>query len=676
VEEKPYKLMVDDESIDLVGDWKYRVGHDAPPPSMMMPLGGRRSMQMPPPTPGQNSPTALYNAMIAPARHYTVRGVVWYQGEANAGQTIYGERCQALTDTWRTTFANPTLPVVYVQLPNYMKPERYQERSTWALTRDVQRRSLALPHVGMVVTLGLGEWNDIHPLNKRDLGYRLALQARRLAYGETGFVSRSPQLTAIETGVASDLVLTFDTDGSQLYANTRLRGFAVAGTDGKYAEAEATPIAYNKVKVWSRAVPQPVSVRYAWADNPMDANLMNAEGMPVGTFEEKITLPAQQPRPLVYDVENRGAAFPAPPMPPLAQLPVIETLPDPFAWADGSGRSTDFGDWSRRRAEIIRQLEHYEIGQKPPVDRSNIRARMEGDSLIAEITRNGETLRLTAHITYPAGGTAPYPAIIGIGRGTGSLPAEIFTQRNIAQISYNFAQVMSHTQTRGNEPINKLYPDQIEMGAYTAWPWGVSRLIDGLEIVGESSKIDVKHLAISGCSFAGKMALFSGAFDERIALTIAQEPGGGGAAAWRVSETLGEVETLGRTNYAWFKESMAQYKEANVARLPFDHHELCALIAPRALLVLGNPDYPWLAEEAGYVSLRAARKVWETFGIADRMGFSIIAEHPHCNLPPEQYPEVEAFVDKFLLGKQDAPTNDVTIAPLFADVDYQRWIKW
>ena len=77
------------------------------------------------------------------------------------------------------------------------------------------------------------------------------------------------------------------------------------------------------------------------------------------------------------------------------------------------------------------------------------------------------------------------------------------------------------------------------MGAYCAWSWGVSRIIDGLEIAGKKSKIDTKRLAISGCSFAGKMALFAGAFDERIALTIAQEPGGGGAAAWRVSETLG-----------------------------------------------------------------------------------------------------------------------------------------
>lgn len=213
------------------------------------------------------------------------------------------------------------------------------------------------------------------------------------------------------------------------------------------------------------------------------------------------------------------------------------------------------------------------------------------------------------------------------------------------------------------------------MGAYCAWPWGISRLIDGLEKVGKKSRIDLSHLAVSGCSFAGKMALFAGAFDERIALTIAQEPGGGGVDAWRVSETLGNVETLGRTSYAWFLESMRQFAGKNVNRLPIDHHELAALIAPRALLVLGNTDYEWLAEESNYVSCQAARMVWKAFGIEDRMGFSIQGGHMHCMLPESQYPEVEAFIDKFLLGKTDVDTF-VSKADMFEDVDYLKWMPW
>lgn len=355
-------------------------------------------------------------------------------------------------------------------------------------------------------------------------------------------------------------------------------------------------------------------------------------------------------------------------------MPEIATLPDPFAWADGSGRSTDFKDWKRHRFEIAHQLQHYELGMKPVTPRDSIEAILNNDTLRVIVHENGEVLLLTAPIKYPEG-NGPFPAIIGIGRSTGALPEQLFDKRKIAQITFDFTQVMSHTQKRGNEPINRLYPEQTEMGSYCAWSWGISRLIDGLEKVEKKSRIDLSHLAISGCSFAGKMALFAGAFDERIALTIAQEPGGGGVNAWRVSETLENVETLGRTNYAWFLESMRQFAGKNVNRLPIDHHELAALIAPRALLVLGNTDYEWLAEESNYVSCQAARMVWKAFGIEDRMGFSIQGGHMHCMLPKSQYPEVEAFIDKFLLGKTYVDTF-VTKADMFEDMDYLKWMPW
>lgn len=377
--------------------------------------------------------------------------------------------------------------------------------------------------------------------------------------------------------------------------------------------------------------------------------------------------------PFVYGVENTGAKFSNPILPALEQLPVVEPLTDPFAGSDGKGRSTKFKNWSQRRAEIGAEIQHYEIGQKP--DRpDNITASYARDTLKVNITENGKTLTLTSKITLPEG-KGPFPAVIGIGRGSGSLPAEIFTTRGVAQIPFIFTQVMAHNQKRGNEPINKLYPELVSMGAYAAWSWGVSRLIDGLELVQKDLPIDLKHLAITGCSFAGKMALYAGAFDERIALTIAQESGGGGAAAWRVSQSLPvKVETLGATSHVWFQESMFQFADKNVSKLPFDHHELMAMIAPRALLVLGNPDYVWLADESGYVSCRAAHEVWKTFGIGDRFGFSIVAGHGHCQLPKSQYPEVEAYVEKFLLGNNSANTN-VTVNP-YPLVDYARWFDW
>ena len=342
-------------------------------------------------------------------------------------------------------------------------------------------------------------------------------------------------------------------------------------------------------------------------------------------------------------------------------LPEIPALPDPLSMDNGQHVAT-LADWSQRRLQIIDKIQKYETGALPPLSPDSISADMRGDTLCVSVRNNGQTLTITAEITYPQG-DGPFPAVIGIFTPSGSLPAEIFSSRGIAMIAFDFNDVMSHTQTRGSEPINRIFPDHTEIGAYCAWPWGISRLIDGLEIIGAASRIDTKHLAVTGCSFAGKMALFAGALDERIALTIAQEPGGGGIASWRVSETLGNVETLAKTNYSWFLESMRQFADDNVTRLPVDHHELGALIAPRALLVLGNTDYEWLADGSGYVSCVAAREVWDHFGIADCMGYVFGSNHPHCMLPEQEKPVVEAFVDRFLLGKD--LSTDYTIAPMF-----------
>jgi hypothetical protein len=376
--------------------------------------------------------------------------------------------------------------------------------------------------------------------------------------------------------------------------------------------------------------------------------------------------------PLVYDVENTGAGLPKPVMPTFENLPVIEQLPDPFMWTDGSGRDITFEAWGRHRAEFKAMFEQYEIGKKP--DRpEDITATFSEDSILTVvITVNGESLTLTSKVILPEG-DGPFPAVIGVGSGSGSIPSNIFTTRNIAQIPFNFGQVMAHQQNRGEEPINKLYPELTYMGAYSAWSWGISRLIDGIEIV-LSDKIDKKHLAVTGCSFAGKMALFAGAFDERIALTIAQESGGGGYTSWRFSETLGAVETLGATDYHWFIEDMRKFSGTNVPKLPIDHHQLMAMVAPRALLVTGNPDYEWLADPSGYVASRATQKIYETLGIPDRFGFSIVAGHGHCAVPASQIPEIGAFVDKFLLGNKEANTAIATHP--YDYIDYARWFKW
>ena len=369
--------------------------------------------------------------------------------------------------------------------------------------------------------------------------------------------------------------------------------------------------------------------------------------------------------PLVYQVENTGNHLPPPPLPAISDLPIVKELPNPLAWSDGPGTVTDFSEWVRRRSEMAAEIQHYGIGTKPEVSPEAVRARMDGDTLIVDVTVGGQTLTLRSAIHYPETGQPPYALMIGTSML--SLPKPLFENRPIATMTFHEAQVNDYSQwrphkERGEHNFDRLYPELKENGAYSEWAWGMSRLLDGLQQLGaEQTKIDMSRIGVTGCSYAGKMALFCGAFDERIALTIAQEPGGGGAAAWRISHQMDSVECLEKTDYHWFLESMrTNFSGDSVYQMPYDHHELCAMVCPRALLVLGNPDYKWLADGSAVVSLRAARKVWERFGIEERMGYSIVGNHPHCLLPESQYPEVEAFIDKFLLGK-NTDTKSVEI---------------
>ena len=381
--------------------------------------------------------------------------------------------------------------------------------------------------------------------------------------------------------------------------------------------------------------------------------------------------------PLVYDDENTGEDCPAPPLPSFNELASVEALPDPFEWSDGSGRISSVADWRCRRAEIGAEIQNYEAGQKP-THPATLEASYSGGTLSVTVGDGGSTIQLTASITMPSGGSGPYPALIGVsgfGGGAGSLDNSVFTERGIALISYNYDQVAGQNTVRGQGGFWQVYPNH-PAGAFTAWAWGVSRIIDGLELAPEAN-IDVRRLGMTGCSFAGKIALFAGAFDERIALTIPQESGGGGVATWRVSDWLasqgGDVEQLSRAQGVdWWLASLSDYNNA-VPTLPYDHHELMAMVAPRALFVLGNPDMEYLASESGYVGSRATHEVYDALGIPDRFGFSQVGGHGHCEFPSSQRADLAAFVDKFLVGDEGANT-DVTISQY--DTDLGGWITW
>ena len=383
--------------------------------------------------------------------------------------------------------------------------------------------------------------------------------------------------------------------------------------------------------------------------------------------------------PRVYDVENTGVDCPAPALPGFRTLPAITALPDPFAWSDTTrGRISSVDDWRCRRAEIAAEIQHYETGNKPaPPD--DLEVSYADGQLTITVTEGEDSLTLTAPVSVPAG-EGPFPAVIGVGSRTGSLPSDIFTSRDVATVQFNVGDISGETHT-GNRTgaFYRLFEDGTAYGAsigkMAAWAWGISRIIDALERTPELN-IDPSRLAVTGCSYAGKISLFTGALDERIALTIAQEPGGGGAAAWRVSDALPyQVETLNATNGSWFSRTFQPLFGPNPEILPYDHHELMAMVAPRALLVINNSGsgYNWLAAESAHVSNAAAQEVWTALGVPDRFGYAI-ADVSHCaQLQPSQRGAVEAFVDKFLLGIASADT-DVAVTPYTRDV--APWITW
>lgn len=377
--------------------------------------------------------------------------------------------------------------------------------------------------------------------------------------------------------------------------------------------------------------------------------------------------------PLSYPVENTGAEYPDPAFPTAAQCPTISGLPNPFEFSDGSGVVESFCQWSQRRNEIKREIEHYEIGDKPSFE--SVDATYSGGTLTVTVKNAGKTLKLTAKISVPSG-SGPHPIVIGMDGNTGSLSSSYFSK--CIQVPFTHTQIAEYNSGFGgggksqNDPFFQFYPNSFHKGDYCAWSWGISRLIDGLEIVKDQINADLGHIAVTGCSYAGKMALFAGAFDERIALTIAQESGGGGINSWRVSEQIGsDVEGISNTNYDWFMSSFKTNFNGKTSKIPYDHHELIAMIAPRAFLAFGNPDYTWLGDKSGYISLRAAEEVWKAMGIDERFGYVIEGGHSHCQASSKQNSAAQAFINKFLYG-QDANTN-IRTSTVSGDAD--SWKK-
>lgn len=272
VADKPHNMQIGNQIIDLHHGWKYQLGYYSPTAA-------------PPTTTFHYQPSSLYNALLYPLKNLRLQGILWYQGESNTKDPQeYTHLFEDVIRDWRILFGQPDLPFLYVQLANYMKDGKNPGESNWAALRQVQLESLRIPNTGMVTTIDIGEWNDIHPLNKKDVGRRLALTAQKVVYGRE--LTPSGPLYHSHRMEGNKVFIYFDHVGKGLATkdDKPLKHFAIKGEDGKYIWANAK-IEKDHIVVWHDSVSNPKAVRYAWGHNPVTANLINKDDLPASPFQ-------------------------------------------------------------------------------------------------------------------------------------------------------------------------------------------------------------------------------------------------------------------------------------------------------------------------------------------------------------------------------------------------------
>jgi sialate O-acetylesterase len=258
----------------LAGNWKFKPG------AVVLGADGQHINKI---------PTVLYNKMIHPLVRYPIKGALWYQGESNADRiedaVAYRPLFTTMITSWRKEWGAGDFPFLWVQLANYMAPDAEPvAQSAWATLRETQTAALALPKTAQAVIIDIGEEKDIHPKNKQDVGARLALAARKVAYGQS-LVASGPTYSGHVVAKGAITVRFKNVGGGLVNRGSAagVGGFAVAGADHHFVWADAR-IEGDHVVVSSAKVPAPVAVRYAWGNNPKDASLYNREGLPANPF--------------------------------------------------------------------------------------------------------------------------------------------------------------------------------------------------------------------------------------------------------------------------------------------------------------------------------------------------------------------------------------------------------
>lgn len=374
--------------------------------------------------------------------------------------------------------------------------------------------------------------------------------------------------------------------------------------------------------------------------------------------------------PVVTDTsfaEDFRDACTIPTLPAASSLPTIANFPDPFTMMDGT-KITTKAQWKCRAEEIGAMLEKYVMGDK--MRKPTVTATMSGTKMAIVITAGGKSVTLNVTVTKPSG-TGPFPAIIGygggnIGGGTSGLA--------VATINYDNMGVASEGSGRGKGLYYDLYGSSATAGELMAWAWGTSRIIDAIA-ANPSFGLDAKHIAVTGCSRNGKGAVIAGAMDRRIKLTIPQESGSGGVSAWRLIPVNSASQPISSTasEQSWLRADFPNTFNSAPGKLPFDNHEMIAMVIPNAMLILDN-SIAWLGPNNGYGSAVAAKEIFTAMGVPEALTYSSVGEHGHCALPTTQNHWVKSYVQKYLLGGAgEAPNIEAPSAYTFDKAKYVTW---
>jgi hypothetical protein len=361
--------------------------------------------------------------------------------------------------------------------------------------------------------------------------------------------------------------------------------------------------------------------------------------------------------PAAASAEDEGADCQVGALPEANALPMIAKLPDPFTKLDGKGMTTK-AEWRCRRQEIKKLAEKFGYGTKPPKPES-VSGTVSNTSITVKVTDNGKSAMFTASVKLPGAGMGPYPAVIVYGGGGFGAPLDnaVLTSEGIATISYDPFSVGREGTPRNNKQgaFYSIAGSNSSTGLLVAWAWGVSRIIDVIEQSG-GAILKADAIAVTGCSRFGKGSFFAGVFDQRVALTMPIESGSAGVPIWRGIPGEG-AQSLSSAygEQPWLGDGFSSFT-GKPTSLPFDTHEMVAMVAPRGLFIMDNPHIANLGPRSASVAALAGAEVYKALGAGDNITYhSDVQNGAHCAVRPEWSMPLRNCIQKFLKRTGSAP---------------------